>query len=320
MVEPGRSPFLAVLLTLAACTADYPRAPAPPAGSLRIADGDFDRDPRPVSGEAAALDLDVAVRAFDEAYAGVEGAPRLPELTRIAAARDELQAEGRWTPDALVDKLADLLRQPDGHLAFGWDGRSPLRLPAWPLPRPEQEEPPLPASGWWRSSLIRPPPRRPHLRQRLRRRAVAPAGHRPAPPDAAGLRGRSARQRGRQLRVRGALRAGADRRPPAPPRRARGGERRRRRGAGQQRAPPAGPRRGAGLGGAGVPGPRGRAGRGGRGAPGAGCRAGRAGGGGRGADREGAGAAQGNGRSSSSTRAAPRPARCSSRSRGRSPG
>jgi hypothetical protein len=146
MVEPGRSPFLAVLLTLAACTADYPRAPSPAAGSLRIADGDFDRDPRPVSGREAALDLEVAIRAFDEAYAGVDGAPRLPEPERIAAAREEIQAEGRWMPEALVDRLADLLREPDGHLAFGWDGCSPLRLPAWPLPRPEQAGPP-PATG-----------------------------------------------------------------------------------------------------------------------------------------------------------------------------
>jgi hypothetical protein len=146
MVEPARATLFAAILlaaALAGCTARTPQVPeqgsADAAGeeSLRIADEDFDRDPRTVSGAQAALDLDVAVRAFDEAYAGVEGVPRLPPPEGIAAARALLAARARWAPAELVEVLVDLFRQPDGHLAFGWDGRSPLRLEAWPhLPEP----------------------------------------------------------------------------------------------------------------------------------------------------------------------------------------
>jgi hypothetical protein len=147
MVEAACPPFLAACLAafLCACAArgGLPLEPATPAASLRIADGDFDRDPRPVSGREAALDLDVAVRAFAEAYAGVEGALRLPPSERIAATRAKLEAQPRWTPEALVEVLAELLREPDGHLAFGWDGRSPLRRAAWPsaFPAPRARAP-----------------------------------------------------------------------------------------------------------------------------------------------------------------------------------
>jgi hypothetical protein len=123
---------------LGACTARPAEAPAPPeAPSLLIADEDFGRDPRPVSGPEAALDLDVAVRAFAEAYAGVDGPP-LPPAGRIAATRARLAAGARWDPEALVAELAALFRRPDGHLAFGWDGRAPLRLAAWEPPAREE--------------------------------------------------------------------------------------------------------------------------------------------------------------------------------------
>jgi hypothetical protein len=136
MVEPGRRlvAALATLTTLASGCAAAPRAAAPGGAteSFHIADGDFDRDPRPVSGAAAALDLDVAVRAFDDAYAGVDGAPRLPSAARIAAARARLAARARWEPAELAEALLDLFRRPDGHLAFGWDGRFKRRIEAWP--------------------------------------------------------------------------------------------------------------------------------------------------------------------------------------------
>ncbi len=128
-----------VLLFAAVLAGCSPRVPVgeaggAPASSLRIADGDFDRDPRAVSGEAAALDLDVAVRAFDEAYAGVDGAEgplRLPPPARIAEVRARLAARARWSPEELLEELVGLFRCPDGHLAFGWGGRLPLRIGAF---------------------------------------------------------------------------------------------------------------------------------------------------------------------------------------------
>ncbi len=127
--------LLLLVAVLAGCS---PRAATPPprpsAPSLRIAEADFDRDPRAVSGAEAALDLDVAVRAFDEAYAGVEGAGPLPAADRIAAVRERLAAEAWWTPEELVEELVALFRCRDGHLAFGWDGRWPQRVEAWPRP------------------------------------------------------------------------------------------------------------------------------------------------------------------------------------------
>jgi Peptidase family S41 len=136
--------LLLVAVLLAGCSSR--RVPLQGAGaatqeSLRIADGDFDRDPRAVSGAAAALDLDVAVRAFDEAYAGVEGAEglnRLPPAGRIAEVRARLVARARWSPDELLEELVALFRCPDGHLAFGWGGHLPLRVEAFhegPRPR-----------------------------------------------------------------------------------------------------------------------------------------------------------------------------------------
>jgi Peptidase family S41 len=128
--------LLVAAVLLAACSP--PPAPLPaaaPLESLRIPDGDFDRDPRAVSGAAAALDLDLAVRAFDEAYAGVEGTDGpepLPPASRIAEVRARLAAQPRWSPEELVEELVALFRCPDGHLAFGWDGRLPLRVEAWP--------------------------------------------------------------------------------------------------------------------------------------------------------------------------------------------
>jgi hypothetical protein len=161
MVEPGRSAFFAAFVgaALAGCAA---RGAGPgqgatdaPAPSLRIADEEFDRDPRAVSGAHAAEDLDVALRAFDEAYAGVDEGPRLPAEARIAAARALLAARARWAPMELVEVLVDLFRQPDGHLAFGWDGHTPLRLEAWPR-APHRD-----ASPYARASAILPDPSEP---------------------------------------------------------------------------------------------------------------------------------------------------------------
>ena len=104
--------------------------PAPP--SFRIAAADLDRDPRDVPGAEAAEDLDQAVLAFDEAYAGLDGLPRLPLPGRIAAARARIAARAWWEPAELATELADLFRMPDGHLAFGYGGHAPLRLAAWP--------------------------------------------------------------------------------------------------------------------------------------------------------------------------------------------
>jgi hypothetical protein len=124
-----------VALTLAGCRARAPAAQPPPVTpSLRIADEDFGRDPRTVSGPDAALDLDVVERAFREAYPGVDGAPPGPDPRAIAETRARLASQPRWSPEELVLELAGLFRMPDGHLAFGWDGRSPLRIPAWPRP------------------------------------------------------------------------------------------------------------------------------------------------------------------------------------------
>jgi hypothetical protein len=151
MVEPGRGALLVALAAaLAACAPGapsvLPRAAAP-AETFVIPDEDFDHDPRPVSGAAAALDLDAAVRIFDEAYAGAGGtagaARRLPSPEAIARARAVIAARPRWEPAALAAELARLFRRPDGHLAFGWDGRAPLRLTAWPGPTP----PPAPGMG-----------------------------------------------------------------------------------------------------------------------------------------------------------------------------
>lgn len=104
--------------------------------SFRIADSDFDRDPRAVDADSALADLDAALRIFDEAYAGLEGKPRLPAASKIAEARARLSATPRWEPRAFAGELRDLLGQPDGHLAFGYGGHAPLRLSAIPAREP----------------------------------------------------------------------------------------------------------------------------------------------------------------------------------------
>jgi hypothetical protein len=163
MPEPGRSAFLVGLAALlAACAPAAPPVPPPPAPaeSFVIADEDFDHDPRPVSGAAAALDLDAAVRVFDEAYAGAAGATapeatpagRLPSRAAISRARLEIAAQPRWEPADLAAELARLFRRPDGHLSFGWDGRAPLRLAAWPRPA----APPAPGETGEDAGLLSP--------------------------------------------------------------------------------------------------------------------------------------------------------------------
>jgi hypothetical protein len=132
----GHVRLLAALLLAAGCSAPA-RAPAPsPPPPFRIDAADLDRDPRPVSGAEAAQDLDDAVHDFDQAYAGIDGLPRLPLPATIAAARARLAARRRWEPADLTRELATLFHMPDGHLAFGYGGRAPLRIAAWPEASP----------------------------------------------------------------------------------------------------------------------------------------------------------------------------------------
>jgi hypothetical protein len=100
--------------------------------SLRIADADFERDPIAVDAAGALADFDAARFIFDEAYAGLEGQPRLPDAATIAEERRRLASRSRWTPAALAAELREVFGRPDGHLAFGYSGRSPLRLAAFP--------------------------------------------------------------------------------------------------------------------------------------------------------------------------------------------
>jgi Peptidase family S41 len=143
MAAPGRLALLALVLLGCAPRPERPaRCEQAPSASFRIPDEDLDRDPRAVSGPAAALDLDDAVRVFAEAYAGVDGAPRLPSGAAITRVRRRLASSPRWEPVALAEELLALFRTPDGHLAFGWEGSSPLRLEAWPhggAPPPEAD-------------------------------------------------------------------------------------------------------------------------------------------------------------------------------------
>src|SRR5262249_10914286 len=84
-----------------------------------------------------------------EAYAGVDGSPRLPSAAEIAEVRRGLAVRARWEPPELVGELLRLFRIPDGHLAFGWDGRAPIRIEAWPrgaLHAPAELTPP-PSGG-----------------------------------------------------------------------------------------------------------------------------------------------------------------------------
>jgi len=93
-----------------------------------VDDAALDREPRAVSAGEAIEDLDEAQRAFAEAYAGVDGAPRTATPERLARARAEIAARGRWEPAELARLLAETFQAPDGHLAFGYGGHAPLRI------------------------------------------------------------------------------------------------------------------------------------------------------------------------------------------------
>jgi hypothetical protein len=93
-----------------------------------VATEDLDRAARAVPPEAALLDLAQAWRIFDEAYAGVDGRPRTPSVAALEGARAHLRKLSRVEPRVFASLLRQLFWQPDGHLAFGWGGRSPLRL------------------------------------------------------------------------------------------------------------------------------------------------------------------------------------------------
>lgn len=111
------------------------RADAADVRGFRIADEDLDRDPRAVGPDEALADLAEAARIFEEAYAGVDGAPRTPSEAALAAAQARIRGEARWEPAELARLLRDLFQTPDGHLRFGYGGRAPLWLTAVP-PRP----------------------------------------------------------------------------------------------------------------------------------------------------------------------------------------
>ncbi|AUX24602.1 uncharacterized protein SOCEGT47_051410 [Sorangium cellulosum] len=135
--RPVAAAALVAALACAALGCAQPPARAPvqepaPYRSLRIADGDFDREPRTVSAEDALRDLDDARYAFEQAYAGLDGRARAPSPAAIARVEGALRGRAAWRPDDLARLLRDLFAAPDGHLAFGHGGRAPLRLTAVP--------------------------------------------------------------------------------------------------------------------------------------------------------------------------------------------
>ncbi|MGK4003207.1 S41 family peptidase [Sorangium sp. So ce1036] len=135
--RPVAAAALVAALACAALGCAQPPARAPvqepaPYRSLRIADGDFDREPRTVSAEDALRDLDDARYAFEQAYAGLDGRARAPSRAAIARDEDALRGRAAWRPGDFARLLRDLFAVPDGHLAFGHGGRAPLRLAAAP--------------------------------------------------------------------------------------------------------------------------------------------------------------------------------------------
>ena len=124
--------FGASLVTVLGCATAHAAPRARTTNDLWVADRDLDGEPRAVDGASAARDLDVAVRAFDQAYAGLDGHAPTPPAARIAATRARLSSQTRWSPLELTNELRELLRQPDGHLSFGWGGASPMHVAAWP--------------------------------------------------------------------------------------------------------------------------------------------------------------------------------------------
>ncbi|MGK3991971.1 S41 family peptidase [Sorangium sp. So ce1024] len=139
----GAGALAALVASLAcaslACSPAPARAPssAPaPLRSLRIPDGDLDRAPRTVTAAEALRDLDDARYAFEHAYAGPDGRSPLPPPSALARARDALRGRAAWRPDELARLLRDLFAAPDGHLAFGHGGHTPLRLTVASQPPP----------------------------------------------------------------------------------------------------------------------------------------------------------------------------------------
>ncbi|XYH94205.1 S41 family peptidase [Sorangium sp. So ce1128] len=134
------APLIAALACASLACAPAPaRAPshdAAPLRSLRIPDGDLDRGPRTVSAAEALRDLDDARHAFEQAYAGLDGRSPSPSPQAIARAKGALRGRAAWRPDELARLLRDLFGAPDGHLAFSYGGRAPLRSTAAPQPPP----------------------------------------------------------------------------------------------------------------------------------------------------------------------------------------
>lgn len=140
--RPRRAPIGAAAALVAALACASLGCALPPARAavqqptpyrnLRIADGDLDREPQTVSAEDALRDLDDARYAFEQAYAGLDGRARVPSPAAIARAEGVLRGRAAWRPDDFARLLRDLFAAPDGHLAFGHGGRSPLRLTAVP--------------------------------------------------------------------------------------------------------------------------------------------------------------------------------------------
>jgi hypothetical protein len=154
-----RSALFGIVALISGCAIQGRAAPGrrafmPAQGSLRIADADFDREPSPVDERGALADLDVALHVFEEAYAGLDGQPRLPDAAKIAALRKRLASRERWMPAELAEALFALFGRPDGHLAFGYGGRSPLRLTAFPTPNAAATPSPINGSAAAAPSLI----------------------------------------------------------------------------------------------------------------------------------------------------------------------
>jgi hypothetical protein len=125
----------AVLLVVSGCARDA-RPTSPAERSFLIPEAHFDRPPRDVSATEAIADVDVAIRAFHEAYAGLDGLSRTPPEHAVRRTKERLGERGSWAPRGLMLELVRLLGRPDGHLSFGYGGPEPLRVFASPRREP----------------------------------------------------------------------------------------------------------------------------------------------------------------------------------------
>lgn len=130
---------LALSLVASGCSTAAP--PVTPRASMdesfRVADADLERGPREVTPAEARDDLAFAARVFDQAYAGVEGRSRVPSAAALRDADAWIAAHDKVEPRAFAELLRRVFWQPDGHLAFGWEGASPHRFPTKAIAAPQ---------------------------------------------------------------------------------------------------------------------------------------------------------------------------------------